>query len=1252
MTPRTIILCGRTRQSRKLATRTTADIDPYRRPNFLYITGGQRKAALIQESFWRATGKSPTFLPAAHTFGHYRQQLCERFGGPAAELTTLSRDLLIGRLWNSIRADMKCWGGLPDSPSTRKGLAKLLEDWQQSFVTSSSPDPGRSPDEFPFAVGPSGGSSALHADFHHDLWLLARSWTDLLDANPAYTDRAGSTRQLLRVLTQRPLPTSVRLHLARFSSLVVDDLLWLSPLDRALLDALIDGFLDASHTGQVRLCLESNHQDEQDLRAFVSGEQAHLEQGDSQASLALRQCWYQRVEAGTAQIVSAESSSLDADISDLLASDGFVVQQAAAGAARLRSYGSELAEVRAIARSLKAKLRSGASPRDCAVAFPALDRYLPLVRDSFAAYGIPYVVERGAPLGVSPPVSAARQLLRIAALGGGREELRTLLATDWITAWVKMPASDVDALVADAIPGQQSSDQADRKSLQEALLDSTDKTPTLRADMSSLHRTLVECGACDGPPAKWLSPAVAQCRAKLKAEIARRPIDEHAGIQQRRWTAAARTLRAIHTLDEFYLRVLALRHCVDIAAAATALKDLLAEFVLTVTQPPESQGNDPLIDSAYADNARALARFDELLDEVSTATNICDRIGTPAGQQDSAIHLLHTIVEQKMGDTYYNDRSAASGVSITGLRDLRGVDIPWLWLGGAVESELPRSSPASFLLPPAARGRIEGREAAVEDRALFFSLLRNFEHGEAREHGFLCVSWPKTVGGKDVPPAALIQGLTSLRLKAQIHSSQPEATHETAALGAHWETLQQIEENALPALLCEQELLVDPRAAELSEEFLDANLRHRLKFHRSLRAARADLRGFGRFDGVIGLGTEHRASSLRWLRNRLKEGSTPSSLRFSATTLEAWARCPMRYFLRTVLSAEDPRPWSPEPGPAEQGVILHRVLERLFAERIEAAALGKLNSAGLNGCSATESAAVKLRLRQLAFEAADEVLGPQDTPYRAELLRQLTAGLDPTDPDNSAFAGRLSLFVDEEVEPFLDLDPVATEHSFEPFNPAATADRLDGAGTQSSGDIEVQVSGTIDRVDRASPDQNGLVGTTHGIYDYKTGKVDPLKSIDLGLNMQPVVYAAAVAGQDLDSTVTGYRRLPAQPESGRQKMAGSPSSLKALKAQVAGFGRQAFPIDLELWPVLLRRIEWYGQLIATGFFPTTLAGTKAAKCESCDYRRVCRHDALRGARTDPHLGGCGSFLPRPQRASTLLRGLQIATSDAAEGERP
>jgi hypothetical protein len=89
---------------------------------------------------------------------------------------------------------------------------------------------------------------------------------------------------------------------------------------------------------------------------------------------------------------------------------------------------------------------------------------------------------------------------------------------------------------------------------------------------------------------------------------------------------------------------------------------------------------------------------------------------------------------------------------------------------------------------------------------------------------------------------------------------------------------------------------------------------------------------------------------------------------------------------------------------------------------------------------------------------------------------------------------------------------------------------------------------------------------------------------------------------------------------------------------------------MALWAALLRRVEWYAQLIGSGVFPTTLAGTKEAGCKHCDYRRACRHDPLRVARTGGDGDAVGSFLPRPQSAREALAVLQATEAEAGRTE--
>jgi len=1255
VTERTVILVGRTRQDRRLETRSTEDLDSFQRPRFLYLTRGQRKTRVVRESFWRRQEKAPTFLPEAHTWGSYRQFLAERFGDGCPELSDLSRDLLVGRLWRRLRPNMKRWSKLPDSPATRMGLARLLDDWQLSFDGEEAPEAGATPGQLPFATAgldisaTSATNGVLEAGLQHDLWLLVSEWRKTIEATPGWTDRAATNRALLRTLRAEHLPAPLILHLQRFSSLVVDDLLWLNPLERRLLDAVVDAFRRAVPSGQIHLCVETGRLAADDLSRFMRADDPRLENGGSLASVALRKCWHQRLEQGTASLRLADRDAKTDDITDTLSRDGCVDlgREKPTGAIRLRHYGSELAEVRAIARSLKSALQGGAQPRDCAVAFPALDRYLPLIRDSFTAYGIPFVIEKGAPLLASPPVSAARQLLSFAVAGGDLERLRVLLASGWIGFHCQIRREDVDDMVAAAfagIDGQDIEARKDAEDLRLALHKLVGSGQRVSAVMDELHRTLVECGAAADQPRHWLQPVLAYHRARIRGEIKRRADTGEGEIRSRGWQRVARHVLKIHVLQRLYVRITSIARGSDAQAVVRDFKDLMAELQLEVVELANGAPEDPLLSAATDANRSALNSFYELLDEVCVAIAVCSGSGSPEAAAPPPIRMLRDALEQAVADCHFRSGQRSEGVSVTGVRDLHGVDIPWLWVGGAVEGEFPRSPRPSFLLPHQARSLIESLTPAHEDRALFFSLLRNADHGEMRDTGFLCISWPRTVAGKDVAASPLVQDLISLRTSG--------AT--AASLNEHWQQLQQLEEGALPALLSIQELLAEPLVEESAIEFLDAPMQERLALHRKLHMERSELRWFGRWDGVLGLDSPHRQVVLGWLRERLSGGPTTAGmLRFSATAIESWARCPMRFFLARVLRAEDPSPWSPDPGPPLQGTLVHRVLERLFEERIAAVAQGTLSRAGLESMPAQQLAELKLRLRDLTHQVADEVLGSHDSPYRAEMLRQLTAGLDPNDSDNGAFSGRLANFVDEEAQPFLDLDPVRTEWSFAPFNPGAVAADIDGL-SPSSGDLEVRVSGTVDRIDGAGTGQAGLGGAQRAVYDYKTGRVSGHRHIDLGINMQPVIYAAAAgSAAELEKTVTGYRELPTSTRSGRTRLVGDPQALGALSVQGRvgrGFSRTSLHIDMALWAALLRRVEWYAQLIGSGVFPTTLAGTKEAGCKHCDYRRACRHDPLRVARTGGDGDAVGSFLPRPQSAREALAVLQATEAEAGRTE--
>ena len=100
-------------------------------------------------------------------------------------------------------------------------------------------------------------------------------------------------------------------------------------------------------------------------------------------------------------------------------------------AVRLHSSGGERAEVELAGAGVLKLLREGVQPGDIAVVFRRPDRYASLVEQVFGAYGIPFSIDRSAPLRQTGLGRALLALLRCARLGGGPEDLLT---------WLRAPA--------------------------------------------------------------------------------------------------------------------------------------------------------------------------------------------------------------------------------------------------------------------------------------------------------------------------------------------------------------------------------------------------------------------------------------------------------------------------------------------------------------------------------------------------------------------------------------------------------------------------------------------------------------------------------------------------------------------------------------------------------------------------------------------------------------------------------------------
>jgi ATP-dependent helicase/nuclease subunit B len=256
----------------------------------------------------------------------------------------------------------------------------------------------------------------------------------------------------------------------------------------------------------------------------------------------------------------------------------------------------------------------------------------------------------------------------------------------------------------------------------------------------------------------------------------------------------------------------------------------------------------------------------------------------------------------------------------------------------------------------------------------------------------------------------------------------------------------------------------------------------------TVRRARRSAR-FTRFDGLV---------------EQLAIPSPATGAVQSATGLESFARCPRRYFFSHLLrlTARDAPEAVLQLSPAERGVIVHAVLERLVAEEI-AWRNGGAADAGHPGADEdpAEREARMLRYAEAEFAEARR-RGVTGHPALWELERsRMTSDL------------REQLRVDTEYRSATGAQPVAVELTF---------------GSEPGSDVAVQTPagavrfrGRIDRIDE-------LADGSIAVVDYKSGKPyrnrengDPLSG---GERLQLPVYAlAAKASYGADRRVrAGY----------------------------------------------------------------------------------------------------------------------------------
>jgi RecB family exonuclease len=286
----------------------------------------------------------------------------------------------------------------------------------------------------------------------------------------------------------------------------------------------------------------------------------------------------------------------------------------------------------------------------------------------------------------------------------------------------------------------------------------------------------------------------------------------------------------------------------------------------------------------------------------------------------------------------------------------------------------------------------------------------------------------------------------------------------------------------------------------------------------------------------------------------------------SVTALETYLACPQRYLYSRLFQIETPIEEGPELDARERGTRLHAILERFLTER----SLEPVWS------DETADAAAK-HLHGIAQEALADL---EEGPWRDHLLQTWLRGLLDDGP-----AGLLRAWLDD-------------ERNGARLFPEQVETRLP--------DLQVgpvRLRGVVDRVDK-------LMGGGRLITDYKTGRPPTAERVARGLALQPVAYAAALAGdQPVAFSYYGLRRADQVARSGWVGDAVAldrllPPAARRLVLSESGRGR------------ILDHAAAAAHRASRGVFHPTTATPAQAGCSTCPYRKACRVDPARAHRIE------------------------------------
>ncbi len=766
-------------------------------------------------------------------------------------------------------------------------------------------------------------------------------------------------------------------------------------------------------------------------------------------------------------------------------------------------------EVRAVAERVKRLLVGEVAARDITVAFRPLADYAPLVREVFSNAGIPFQCVAPEPLIQQPLIKTLLSVLQLELEDWPFERLYGLLNSGWFRPrWKEWFPQRTPRAIARLL----------RQS----------KIPNGRTAILAAFDT-----------------------ASVIAETAN-VADERAAALR---AAIIQSTVCLQRLSEL---LAPLRQALDARSWAESVTRIAREL-----------GIEPV--SEESDGMEALEAWTSFQDLLFVAAGTEEMLGSGRrrlGLSEIFAELTDLLQHQAMP----TPTRQAGVVEVLDAAQVRGLDVPYLFLGGLTESSFPQRGGDSFLYTEADRRELNEHGLTLGHRTaqtqaemlLFYSIVTR-----ARQH--LTLSYPAvSLDGQPLSASPYLTALRDLFAPGAIKYTRIEQLDPVP------EVSDMLSLSDLRVVATSEALQRRPRwfqTLAAAQNYQHWNAAYSILAAVDMSVARFQTRGFTGYEGII----THPANL-----KHLQERFSPQQ-EFSATQLEGYATCPFRFWVSEVLKLKEVDAPDQFTDFGRRGDIVHEVLLQLHTQ-LEPTP------------DAIPESAVEAFRRLLKERLSKELAG---SDLLAALLRIEQRLLDEWGHEYADQWAHYHESIRETSGAFLK--PSLFEVSFgTPHNPEAET-VIRPHLTLGSAKNETRIRGRIDRID---------VGEVSGqpvfnIIDYKTGRKPSTTASQMtsGRSLQLVLYALATQRLNL----VGQNSIPMQAGYWCLRETGWAPVNKPPKDGPDGLEPHA---DwLALVDVLDELVPKLAAGIRAGHFP--VYNSDSACMSFCPYRTTCRVTQIR-----------------------------------------